>query len=135
MKEEEQIIQTFIEKLNQITDDEVDVINSKDFTDDRGPSTVAVGITSVENINPLLPDYRMHLKILIDFYIADDKAADKFNQTKETICNWVEEYLLNKNKLPELDEAIVGLFLEGQENGLTQSSYQTALRLQVITSY
>ena len=61
----------------------------------------------------------MHLKILIDFYIADDKAADKFNQTKETICNWVEEYLLNKNKLPELDEAIVGLFLEGQENGLT----------------
>ena len=135
MKEEEQIIQTFIEKLIQITDDEVAVINSKDFTDDRGHSTVAVGITSVENINPLLPDYRMHLKILIDFFIADDKAADKFNQTKETICNWVEEYLLNKNKLPELDQAIVGLFLEGQDNGLTQSSYQTALRLQVITSY
>lgn len=135
MKEEEQIIQTFVEKINQITDDDVVVINSKDFEDDREPFVVAVGITGVENINPLLPDYRMHLKILIDFYIADDKGAYKFNKTKETICDWVEEYLLNKGKLPELDEAIVGLFLEGQDNNLTQNSNQTALRLQVITSY
>ena len=135
MKEEEQIIQTFVEKLNQITDDDVDVINSKDFTDDRGSFTIAVGITGVENINPLLPDYRMHLKILIDFFIADDKAADKFDKTKRVVCDWVEEYLLNKKRVPQLDEAIVGLFLEGQENGLAQSSYQTVLRLQVITSY
>lgn len=135
MKEEEQIIETFVEKLNEITDDDVIVINSKDFEEDREPFIVAVGITSVENINPLLPDYRMHLKILIDFFITEDKVGHKFNQTKETICNWVEQYLLNKNKLPELDEAIVGLFLEGQENNLTQSSNQTTLRLQVITSY
>lgn len=135
MKEEEQIIQTFVEKINQITDDGVNVINSKDYTDDRGPCTVAIGITSVENINPLLPDYRMHLKILIDFFIADDRASAKFNETKETICNWVEEYLIDKRRLPELDEAIVGLFLEGQDNNQTQISYQTALRLQVITSY
>lgn len=135
MKEEEQIIETFVEKLNEITDDDVIVINSKDFEEDREPFIVAVGITSVENINPLLPDYRMHLKILIDFFITEDKVGHKFNQTKETICNWVEQYLLNKNKLPELDEAIVGLFLEGQENNLTQSSNQTILRLQVITSY
>lgn len=135
MKEEEQIIQTFVEKINQITDDDVNVINSKDYTDDRGPCTVAIGITSVENINPLLPDYRMHLKILIDFFIADDRASADFNETKETICNWVEEYLIDKRRLPELDEAIVGLFLEGQDNNQTQSSYQTALRLQVITSY
>lgn len=135
MKEEEKIIQTFIDKINEITDDDVAVMNSKDFEEDREPFIVAVGITSVENINPLLPDYRMHLKILIDFFIAEDKSAHKFNQTKDTICGWVEEYLLNKNKLSELDEAIVGLFLEGQENNLTQSSNQTALRLQVITSY
>lgn len=135
MKEEEHIIQTFVDKLNQITGDDVAVINSKDFEEDREPFVVAVGITSVENINPLLPDYRMHLKILIDFFIAEDKVGHRFNQTKETICDWVEEYLLNKNKLPELDGAIVGLFLEGQENNLTQTSNQTVLRLQVITSY
>lgn len=135
MKEEEQIVQTFVEKINQITDDNVFVSNSTDFSEERAPYTVTVRMTGVENINPLLPDYRMHLKILIDFYIADDEGGYKFNKTKETICNWVEEYLLNKQKLPELDEAIVGLFLEGQDNGLTQTSNQTALRLQVITSY
>ena len=135
MKEEEHIIQTFVEKINQITADDVAVINSKNFEEDREPFIVAVGITGVENINPLLPDYRMHLKILIDFFIAEDKVGHKFNQTKDTICNWVEEYLLDKKRLPELDEAIVGLFLEGQENNLTQSSNQTVLRLQVITSY
>ena len=135
MKEEEQIIETFVEKINQITDDDVSVINSKNFEDERDPFVVAVGITSVENINPLLPDYRMHLKILIDCFIANDKGGYKFNKTKKDICDWVEDYLLNKSKLYQLGEGIVGLFLQGQENNLTQSSNQTIVRLQVITSY
>lgn len=135
MKEEEQIIETFVEKINQITDDDVFVINSKNFEEDRQPFVVVIGITSVENINPLLPDYRMHLKILIDCYIADDKGGYKFNSTKESICNWIEEYLLDKTKLPELNEGLVGMFLEGQENNLTQESNQTTLRIQLITSY
>ena len=135
MKEEEQIIQTFVEKINQITNNDVVVIDSKNFEEDRDPFVVAIGITGVENINPLLPDYRMHLKILIDFYIADDKGGYNFNQAKETICDWVEGYLLDKTKLHQLGDEIVGLFLEGQENNLTQNSNQTILKLQVITSY
>ena len=86
MEQEETIIQNLIAQLKEvITNKDVKVISSNDFTEERDDYMVVVGINSVTNIHAYLKDYRFGLRILIDFFIKDDPDAYKFTQTKNEV--------------------------------------------------
>lgn len=73
MRQERDLIQKFIEKLDAITEDDVTVIAAKQQLEKRTSNMVVVGVTNVSNVNPTLPDYDFTVQILIDCFIKDDR--------------------------------------------------------------
>lgn len=137
MRQERELIQKFIEKLDAITKDDVRVIASKEFSEERDNNMVVVGITNVTNVNPTLPDYDFTVQILIDSFIKDDTNGEKHDQIVETVDDYLETVLNDQSKLPQLfdDIPIVGMFLIGKTNTASEESHQTFITLQCIGSY
>lgn len=137
MREERELIQKLISKLDAITKDDVKVIASKEQEEERQNNMVVVGITSVTNVNPTLPDYDFTVQILIDSRIEDDKEGYKHDQIVETVETYLETYLDDQKRLAELfdDIPIVGMFLIGLTNSANDESNQTFIQLQCIGSY
>lgn len=138
MAYQDDIREIFKENLTQlITSDKVRVASTLDQVGERPPFVVVVGIDDVKNINPMFDDYQFTVKILIDFYIKDDKEGYFFTTIRDQISNYLRIYLNDKTKLPEFfgNENIVGMFLEGVDNNTTQYSNQTFIILKVIGSW
>lgn len=137
MREERELIEKFVQKLDEITADDVKVITSKSQVEERDPNMVVVGITNIENVNPTLPDYDFTVQILIDSFIEDDKDGYKHDQIVEAVESYLETYLDDQKRLGELfdDIPIVGMFLRGISNSLNEHSNLTYIQLQVIGSY
>lgn len=137
MRQERELIQKFIDKLDAITKDEVRVIASKEQEEQRDDNMVVVGITNVTNVNPTLPDYDFTVQILIDSFIKGDEQGYTHDQIVETIETYLETYLNDQSRLAELfdDIPIVGMFLLGKTNSANEVSNQTFIQLQCIGSY
>ena len=137
MRQERELIQKFIDKLDAITKDEVRVIASKEQEEQRDENMVVVGITNVTNVNPTLPDYDFTVQILIDSFIKGDEEGYTHDQIVETVETYLETYLNDQTRLAELfdDIPIVGMFLLGTTNSANEVSNQTFIQLQCIGSY
>lgn len=137
MREERDLINKLVDKLNEVTADDVTVIASKEQNEQRTSNMVVVGVTGIDNINPTLPDYDFSVRILIDSFIEDDKDGYKHDQIVEAVETYLETYLDDQKRLAELfdDIPIVGMFLRGISNVSTDESNQTFIELQVIGSY
>lgn len=137
LNREKELIELLVQKLNENTNDNVEVININDYTEERKDHMVSVGISNVNNVNPMLPDYDYTVDILIDSYIANDKYGHQFEQNKKEVLGYLETYLMDKTKLAELFEQIpvVGFFLINTSNSTTEQSNICRISLQVIASY
>lgn len=137
MREERELIQKLVEKLDEVTADDVTVIASKEQNEQRTSNMVVVGVTGVDNVNPTLPDYDFSVRILVDSFIEDDKDGYKHDQIVEAVETYLETYLDDQKRLAELfdDIPIVGMFLRGITNVSNEESNQTFIELQVIGSY
>lgn len=137
MKEERELITKFINKIDAITKDDVNVIAAKDFSQERDENMVVVGVQNVINVNPTLPDYEFTVNILIDSFIKSDKGGYKHDQIVQTIEDYLETFLNDQSRLAELfdDIPIVGMFLISSRNNQTDQSNQTMISLQVIGSW
>lgn len=137
MREERELVQKLVEKLDEITADDVTVIASKEQNEQRDSNMVVVGITNVDNVNPTLPDYDFSVRILVDSFIEDDKDGYKHDQIVEAVETYLETYLDDQKRLAELFDDIpcVGLFLRGISNSANEQSNQTFIELQCICSY
>lgn len=137
MREERELVQKLVEKLDEVTADDVTVIASKEQNEQRTSNMVVVGVTNVDNVNPTLPDYDFSVRILVDSFIEDDKDGYKHDQIVEAVETYLETYLDDQKRLAELfdDIPIVGMFLRGISNVSTEESNQTFIELQVIGSY
>lgn len=137
LNREKELIELLVQKLNENTNDNVEVININDYTEERTDHMISVGISNVNNVNPMLPDYDYTVDILIDSYIANDKYGHQFEQNKSEVLGYLETYLMDKTKLDELFEQIpvVGFFLINISNATTEESNQCRISLQVIASY
>ena len=137
MRQERDLIQKFIEKLDAITEDDVTVIAAKQQLEKRTSNMVVVGVTNVSNVNPTLPDYDFTVQILIDCFIKDDRQGYKHDAIVETIDDYLEEFLNDQSRLGQLFQQIpiVGMFLLGKNNTANDDSNQTFIQLQVIGSY
>lgn len=137
MREERELIQKFVDKLDLVTSDDVRVIAAKEFSQEREDNMVIVGISNVTNVNPTLPDYDFTVNILVDSYIKGDEDGYKHDQICQAVQDYLETYLNDQTKLSELfdDIPIVGMFLIGITNTDNDQSNQTVISLQVIGSY
>ena len=137
LNKEKELIELLVAKLNEHTNDEVEVININDYTEERKDHMVSVGISNVNNVNPMLPDYDYTVDILIDSYIANDKYGHQFEQNKSEVLDYLQTYLMDKTRLAELFEQIpvVGFFLINISNSTTEESNICRISLQVIASY
>lgn len=137
MREERELIQKLVEKLDEVTADDVTVIASKEQNEQRTSNMVVVGVTNVDNVNPTLPDYDFSVRILVDSFIEDDKDGYKHDQIVEAVETYLETYLDDQKRLAELFDDIpcVGLFLRGISNSANEQSNQTFIELQCICSY
>lgn len=137
MREERDIIQKLVEKLDVITKKDVMVIADEEYTQDRWDKMVVVGITEVTNVNPTLPDYEFTARILIDTYIKEDKEGFFHDQTKQMVQSYLETFLNDQSRLGQLfdDIPIVGMFLSGINNTSNSQSNQTFITLQIIGSW
>ena len=137
MREERELINKLVEKLNAITADDVTVIASKEQNEERSSNMVVVGVTNVDNVNPTFPDYDFSVRILVDSFIEDDKDGYKHDQIVEAVESYLETYLDDQKRLAEIfdDIPIVGMFLRGISNSANEESNQTFIELQVIGSY
>ena len=137
LNKEKELIELLVGKLKENTNDNVEVININDYTEERVDHMISVGISSVTNVNPMLPDYDYTVDILIDSYIANDKYGHQFEQNKNEVLGYLETYLMDKTKLSELFDPIpvVGFFLINISNSTTEESNICKISLQVIASY
>ena len=137
MREQRDLIAKFVEKLDAVTTEDVRVIASREFSEEREENMVLVGVTNVTNVNPTLPDYDFTVQILIDNFIKGDEDGYKHDQIVAAVEDYLEIYLNDQSRLAELfdDIPIVGMFMLSETNSATDQSHQTFIQLQVIGSW
>lgn len=136
MQIEQEILESLKEQLtNVVTNNNVCVITSKDYQEQRDPFMVVLGIPSFQVVNVGLKDYKITLKIIVDFFIDNDKEGYFFNETRDQVQDYLEkEYLLTRNKLTNIHESIVGMFLDDVKCFTTQSSNRCEMYYSLIST-
>ena len=106
MKIEQDILEALKEQLTTVvTNNKVNVALAKDFQEERDPFMVVLKIDSFQVINVGLKDYKIILKIVVDFFIDDDEEGHFFNETRDQIQQYLEnEYLLTRTKLQNIHQ-------------------------------
>lgn len=134
---EKQVVELLVQKINQQTNNDIQVIAGTDFTEERGPFIVVVAITSSTQVNFGLPDYEYNIQINVDCFIDEDKEGFIFNRTKNEVLNYLETFIMDQSRLAELfdDIPIVGLLYDGNSTSVTQSSNKCMIQLRAIASY
>ena len=122
LNKDKELIELLVQKIDENTNDNVEVININDYTEEREDHMISVGISNKINVNPMLPDYDYTVDILIDSYIANDKYGHQFEQNKNEVLGYLETYLMDKTRLAELFDPIpvVGFFLINVSNATTE---------------
>ena len=136
MKLQENILDSLKEQItNTITNQKVRVLKTSEYQEDRIPFMVILGIDSYDVINVGLKDYKITLKIIIDFFIEDDKEGYFYKQTCDQIQDYMQSnYLLTRTKLSNIDQSIVGCFLDDIKHFVTDESNRTEIYYTLISS-
>lgn len=134
MKEKE-IIEKVINLIGNIED--AKVISSSDYSEDREAFMIVVGIDSVEQLNPNLPDYKYNLSITIDCFIEDDLDGKSFNTIVGTVRDKLNFYI---NKNAALDNIfqeipIVGWINLTDEYSVSTESNRAIIKSELISSF
>lgn len=134
---EKDIIDLLVQKLDEQTDEKVQVIANSNFSEERTDFVAVVGITNTTQMNFGLPDYEYTVQIIVDCFIDADKEGFFFNQTKNQILDYLEPYIMNQKRLGELfeDIPIVGLLYDGVSNSVTEDSNKCIIQFRLIRSY
>lgn len=137
LDKEKELVDLLVEKIKDIIDDNVQVIASSDFDEERKDFVVVVGINNTTQVNVGLPDYEYNLQVIIDCFIDSDKQGYIYNQVKSQVLDYLETYVMDRTKLPELFDQIpvVGFFLDGITNSVTEDSNKCIINFRVIVSY
>ena len=134
MKEKE-IIQKVIDLIGNI--DDVTVISAFNYSEQRTPNMVVVGIDKVEQMNVGLPDYRYSLNITIDSFIEDDPDGKLFHDILANVKMKIYRYINGEASLTEAFQEIpvVGWINSGTDISITNESNRAILTSELIASF
>lgn len=134
MKEKE-IIQKVIDLIGEV--ENATVISAFDFSEERGPHMIVVGIDRTEQVNVGLPDYRYTLNITIDSFIEDDPDGELFHNILSTVQEKTHKFI---NREASLETAfqeipIVGWINSDIDITITAESNRAILNSELIASF
>ena len=134
MKEKE-IIQKVIDLIGNI--DDVTVISAFNYSEERTPNMVVVGIDKVEQMNVGLPDYRYYLKVIVDSFIEDDADGELFHDILANVKMKIYRYINGEASLIEAFQEIpvVGWINSGTDISITNESNRAVLTSELIASF
>lgn len=134
MKEKE-IIQKVIDLIGKI--DDVTVISALNFSEERTPNMVVVGIDKVEQMNVGLPDYRYSLNVTVDSFIEDDTDGALFHDILANVKMKIYRYINGEVSLTEAFQEIpvVGWINSGTDISITNESNRAILTSELIASF
>ena len=137
LNREKELVDHLVKKIKDQVEQDVQVIAASDFTEERTDNVVVVGINNTVQAHPFVPAYQYNLEIIVDCFIDSDKEGYRYNQIKEQILGYLEPYIMDKTKLAELFDPIpiVGFFLEGISNSVTDQSNKAIIGFRVVASY
>lgn len=134
MKEKE-IIQKVIDLIGNI--DDVTVISAFNYSEERTPNMIVVGIDKVEQMNVGLPDYRYSLNVTIDSFIEDDPNGTLFHDILANVKMKIYRYINGEASLTEAFQEIpvVGWINSGTDISITNESNRAVLTSELIASF
>lgn len=134
MKEKE-IIQKVIDLIGNI--DDITVISAFNYSEERTPNMVVVGIDKVEQMNVGLPDYRYSLNITVDSFIEDDPDGEAFHDILANVKMKIYRYINGEASLTEAFQEIpvVGWINSGTDISITNESNRAILTSELIASF
>ena len=134
MKEKE-IIQKVIDLIGNIED--VTVISASNYSEERTPNMVVVGIDKVEQMNVGLPDYRYSLNVTVDSFIEDDPDGEAFHDILANVKMKIYRYINGEASLTEAFQEIpvVGWINSGTDISITNESNRAILTSELIASF
>lgn len=134
MKEKE-IIQKVIDLLGDIED--ATVISAFDFSDERTPYMVVVGIEKTEIVNVGLPDYKYTLNITIDSFIEDDPQGEIFDSVLSTVEEKINKFIFREVSLKSAFQEIpiVGWINSEIDISISSDSNRAVLTSELIASF
>lgn len=137
LNREKELVDHLVQKIKDQVSQNVQVLSNSDFTEERKDNVVVIGINNTVQAHPFVPAYQYSLQIIVDCFIDGDKEGYFFNQIKEQIMDYLEPYVMDKTKLDELFNPIpiVGFFLEGVSNSVTEESNKAIIGFRVVASY
>lgn len=134
MKEKE-IIQKVIDLIGNI--DDVTVISAFNYSEERTPNMIVVGIDKVEQMNVGLPDYRYSLNVTIDSFIEDDTDGMLFHDILANVKMKIYRYINGEASLTEAFQEIpvVGWINSGTDISITSESNRAILTSELVASF
>ena len=134
MKEKE-IIQKVIDLIGNI--DDVTVISAFNYSEERTPNMVVVGVDKVEQMNVGLPDYRYYLNVTVDSFIEDDPDGTLFHDILANVKMKIYRYINGESSLTEAFQEIpvVGWINSGTDISITNESNRAVLTSELIASF
>ena len=134
MKEKE-IIQKVIDLIGNI--DDVTIISAFNYSEERTPNMVVVGIDKVEQMNVGLPDYRYSLNITVDTFIEDDPDGALFHDILANVKMKIYRYINGEASLTEAFQEIpiVGWINSVTDISITNESNRAVLTSELIASF
>lgn len=134
MKEKE-IIQKVIDLIGNI--DDVTAISAFNYSEERTPNMIVVGIDKVEQMNVGLPDYRYSLNITVDSFIEDDPDGTSFHDILANVKMKIYRYINGEASLTEAFQEIpvVGWINSGTDISITNESNRAILTSELIASF
>ena len=134
MKEKE-IIQKVIDLIGNI--DDVTIISAFNYSEERTPNMVVVGIDKVEQMNVGLPDYRYSLNVTVDSFIEDDPDGTLFHDILANVKMKIYRYINGEASLTEAFQEIpvVGWINSGTDISITNESNRAVLTSELIASF
>ena len=134
MKEKE-IIQKVIDLIGNI--DDVTIISAFNYSEERTPNMVVVGIDKVEQMNVGLPDYRYSLNVTVDSFIEDDPDGTLFHDILTNVKMKIYRYINGEASLTEAFQEIpvVGWINSGTDISITNESNRAILTSELIASF
>ena len=134
MKEKE-IIQKIIDLIGNIED--ATVISAFNFSEERTPNMVVVGIDKIEQMNVGLPDFKYSLNITVDSFIEDDPECEMFHDILRNVKRIIFKYVMREAPLDEAFQEIpiVGWINYGEDISITNESNRAVLNSELIASF
>lgn len=130
-----EIINKILAKLKPLSK-QVKFIDSDDFSEERQPYMVVVGITEKNKIYPTLEDYEYRISIVVDVFIADDEKGQIANLIYTGVEGELNRYVNKILSLADIFEElpVVGFIYESMNHTLDDVSNRYELNYLVYTS-